>query len=173
MPAVYGERRPHGMPAVRVSPGIPSYAGKGETTLRRAPLAVNDGRQCRKVSQGVGEGRVLRPGEPGESEATPGHEVRRTPRPVLPPDHGAPDHLGRKAQGSERGREFEGAGCPEPDEIEVLDLCAHEAEVEEVDRPHAPHPHGGMLRQRHARHCPFLPLCCHRLLSLRIGNACA
>jgi len=144
----------------------------GEKTLRRTLLAVNAGvPRSRKVPQSISEGRVLRPGEPDESEATPDHEARRTPKPVLPPDHGAPDHLGAEAQRTERGREFEGAGCPEPDEVEVLDLRTREAEVEEVDRAHAPHSRGGPLGQRRARHHPSFPFCCHRLLRLRIGNA--
>jgi hypothetical protein len=58
---------------------IPSRAGKGEKKLRRALLAVNDGRQCCEVLQAVGEGRVLRPGKPGEPEAAAGHEVGSPP----------------------------------------------------------------------------------------------
>ena len=56
-------------------PGTPNHAGKGEKKLRRAPLAVNDGRQCREVLQGVGEGRPLRDGERREPEAAASHEA--------------------------------------------------------------------------------------------------
>jgi len=68
-----------------VPAGTPSRAGKGERKLRPTLLAVNDGRQCCELLQAVGEGRVLRPGEPGEPEAAPGHEAGLAPERPLPP----------------------------------------------------------------------------------------
>jgi hypothetical protein len=160
-----------GPQAVSVPPATPDQAEQGKTTLRRTLLTVNAGvPRGRKVPQGVGEGRVLRPGELGESEATPCYEMRRAPELAPPPDHGTPDHFGAEAQRAEGWWEFEGAGCTEPDEVEVLDLRTREAEVEEVDRLHAPHPRGGPLGQRRARHRTLLPFFRHSLLSCR---ACA
>jgi len=57
-----------------VPAGTPSRAGKGETNLRRPATTVKGGLEgcglegCRKMLQAVGEGRVLRPDEPGEPE---------------------------------------------------------------------------------------------------------
>ena len=48
---------------------------------------------CREVLQGLGEGRVLRPGERGEPEAAADHEMGFAPELALPPDHGTPGHL--------------------------------------------------------------------------------
>jgi hypothetical protein len=99
-------------------------------------MTVNDGLTCcREVLQGLGEGCMLRPGEPGEPEAAAGHEVGLAPELALAPDHGTPDHLGGETQRPTGRREVKGAGSPEPENGEVLDLRAREAEVEEVDLP--------------------------------------
>ena len=66
-------------------PGTPNHAGKGEKKVRRAPLALNDGRQCREVLQGVGEGRPLRDDERREPEAAASHEAGFASRHALPP----------------------------------------------------------------------------------------
>jgi hypothetical protein len=95
------------------------------------------------VPQGVGEGRVLRPGERREPEATVHHEVGLTPELPLPPDHGAPDNLRGEGARPEGRREVEVAPGTEPEEIEMLDLCPCKAEVEQADFPHASDPGGG------------------------------
>jgi hypothetical protein len=110
-----------------VPAGTPSRAGKGEKKLRRTLLAVNDGRQCREVLEGIGEGRVLRAGEHGEPEAAAGHQMRPASDLALPPDHGTPDDLGGEAQRPAGWEEVEGAGEARPEQVEVLDLRAREA----------------------------------------------
>ena len=90
----YRERLPGEPRVVSVPTGTPSHAEKGETKLRRTPLAVNDGLTCcREVLQGFGEGRVLAARERGESEAAADHEMGFAPELALPPDHGTPGHL--------------------------------------------------------------------------------
>ena len=103
------------------------------------------------------EGRVLSDGELGKSEAAAGHEMRLAARSALPADHATPDHLGGEGQRPERRREFEWAGGPWPEEVEVLDPRAIAAEVEEVHLPAVAHSHGQVPGQRRAPHrTPFL-----------------
>ena len=117
-------------------PGTPSPAETGKKPLGRMLLAVTGGVTCRReVLQGIGEGRVLQPGQPAEPEAAPGHEVRCAPEPMRPPDHGTPDHLRGEVQISAGREEAEGARGAGSEQGNVLDLRAGAAQVEEVDSP--------------------------------------
>ena len=75
--------------------GTPNQAEKGEQNLRRTSWGVKRwaGVCCREVLQGLGEGRVLRPGERREPEAAADHEMGFAPELALPLDHGTPGHL--------------------------------------------------------------------------------
>lgn len=70
------------------------------------------------------------------------------PELALPPDHRTPGHLRGEAQRPTGRREVKGTGGTEPKEVEVLDLRAREAEVEEADLPHALHARGGRSPSR-------------------------
>lgn len=109
----------------------------------------------------VGQGRVLGDGEGRELEAAPGPQERLAPERAFSPDHGTPDHVGREDQRPEERREFEVAGRAKPQEIEVLDLRASAAEVEEVDVAHTAHPRDGPLGQRRPRHHTSVPCLGH------------
>src|SRR5512141_1061639 len=119
------------------------------------------------MSQAGGEARALGLGERGEPEATPDHEVRLAPEFELPPDHGAPDHLGREAQRPARRREIDGARRAEAEEVKVFDLRARGADVGEADLPNATHPCGRPVDQLYARRSsPLLSLAHHSLTSI-------
>jgi hypothetical protein len=118
----------------------------------RCGLSSAGWRLCRLALEERSEGCVLRDGERGEPEAAVRYEVRLAPARVLAPDHGTPDDLRGKGDRAEGRREFEIAGGAAPEEVEVLDPCAREAEVEEVDPSQASHPRREPLGQRRARH---------------------
>src|SRR5512136_121388 len=129
------------------------------------------GFQCGgEMPQAIGDSRMLGLGEPGEPEAAPNHEVRVAPELALPPDHGAPDHLGREAQRPARRREIERAGSTEAEEVEVLDLRARRAKVKKADLTKATHPRGWPLNQPRAWHCSPLRCLAHRSLTSTIAN---
>ena len=106
-----------------------------QTYAQRRGVSSDGLESCREVLQGCGKGGLLPGGERREPEAAAGHEVGLAPELALPPDHGAPDHLGREAQRPARRREIERAGSTEAEEVEVLDLRARRAEIEEADLP--------------------------------------
>jgi hypothetical protein len=121
--------------------------------------ALPDGGLLR--AEEVGQGRVLGDGEGRELEAAPGPQERLAPERAFSPDHGTPDHVGREDQGPEERREFEVAARAKPQEIDVLDLRARAAEVEEVDFAHTAHPRDGPLGQRCPRHHTYVPCLGH------------
>ncbi len=93
-----------------------------------------------------GDRRALRDGERGEPEAAAGHQVRLAAGSTRSPPDGAPhDVCGESARPKGR-REFEVAGRSEPQEVEVFDLRAPEAEVKKLDTSQATYPRRGRIR---------------------------
>ena len=108
-----------------------------------------DGPRC-QLLQDACEDRALRLGHLREPQPAVGPEV---PLPVAPPlraEDGAPQDLRGEEQGSEGGGECHDAEGAWPEDAEVLDARAAEAEVEEVGLHALMGPHGMGAGERDA-----------------------